>query len=145
MTTAIAETVSDQVVCFPGTWNLFCELLENQGDNAGLRISFDGEIIQIMSPNSPHDAYADFIPRLIYEVCREWGVRLASAGTTTRNWQAKYPDDTWIPKLGYAMLRDYEKIDSDIIADDSHLAGAHAVSLAAWLEVTYPKGQFAPK
>jgi Uma2 family endonuclease len=101
MTTAIAETVSDQVVCFPGTWNLYCELLENQGDSAGLRISFDGEVVQIMSPNYPHDAYAEFISRLIYEVCREWGVRMASAGTTTLKGA---PDGGDQPDKSYRLL-----------------------------------------
>jgi Uma2 family endonuclease len=77
------ETVPDQVVCFPGTWQLFRDLLENQGDESGAKIAFDGELIEIMSPNYPHDHYARFIARLIYEVNREWGVRISSAGATT--------------------------------------------------------------
>ena len=82
-TIAANLAVPDQVVCFPGTWQLYCDLLDNQGDDHNIRISFDGELIEVMSPNFPHAEYAKFIARLIYEVCREWGIRLSSAGTTT--------------------------------------------------------------
>jgi hypothetical protein len=71
--------------------------------------------------------------------------KLMLAENALRDWQAKYPDDNWIPKLGYAMLKDYEKVDTAIVADDSHLASVHAVDLAAWLDITYPNSEFAPR
>ncbi len=43
------------------------------------------------------------------------------------------------------MLKDYEKIDSAIIAADAHIASIHAIDLADWLEVAYPSSEFAPK
>lgn len=62
-----------------------------------------------------------------------------------RDWQAKYPDDAWVPKFGYAMLKDYETIDSDMAADESHAASIHAIDLAVWLSAQYPDSEFAPK
>ena len=49
--------------------------------------------------------------------------KLILAEDALRDWQAKYPDDTWVPKFGYAMLKDYETIDSVMIADESHEIG----------------------
>lgn len=71
--------------------------------------------------------------------------KLTLAEDALRDWQAKYPDDAWIPKFGYAMLKDYEKLDSAIIADDSHVASIHAVDLANWLQAAYPDSEYAPK
>jgi hypothetical protein len=71
--------------------------------------------------------------------------KLVLAEDALRDWQAKYPDDAWIPRLGYAMLKGYEKVDSVIIADDSNVASVHAIDLAVWLDVTYPNSEFAPR
>jgi hypothetical protein len=71
--------------------------------------------------------------------------KLVLAEDALRDWQGKYPDDDWIPKLGYALLKDYEKVDAAIVADDEHVASSHAIDLATWLEATYPNSEFAPK
>jgi hypothetical protein len=71
--------------------------------------------------------------------------KLILAEDALRDWQAKYPDDTWIPKFGYAMLKDYETIDSDMLADESHAASIHGIDLANWLGALYPDSEFAPK
>jgi hypothetical protein len=71
--------------------------------------------------------------------------KLILAEDSLRDWQAKYPDDTWVPKFGYAMLKDYETIDSDMVADESHAASIHAIDLANWLGALYPDSEFAPK
>jgi hypothetical protein len=71
--------------------------------------------------------------------------KLIFAEDALRDWQAKYPDDTWIPKLGYAMVHDFEKIDSVIVADDSNVAGTHAIDLQTWLDQAYPNSVYAPK
>jgi len=71
--------------------------------------------------------------------------KLVLAEDALRDWESKFPDDSWIPRFGYAMLKDYEKIDSVIVADDSHVAGDHAIDLANWLDATYPNSEFAPK
>jgi len=71
--------------------------------------------------------------------------KLILAEDALRDWQAKYPDDVWVPKFGYAMLKDYETIDSTMIADESHAASIHAIDLANWLGAQYPDNEFAPK
>lgn len=71
--------------------------------------------------------------------------KLIVAEDALRDWQAKYPDDAWIPKLGYAMLKDFEKLDATILTEDFHDASVHAIDLAGWLEATFPNSEFAPK
>lgn len=89
--------------------------------------------IDARADNASEDVAATFCHKLIL------------AEDALRDWQAKYPDDTWVPKFGYAMLKDYETIDSDMIADQSHAAGIHAIDLANWLGALYPQSDFAPK
>ena len=71
--------------------------------------------------------------------------KLVLAEEALRDWHAKYPDDVWIPRLGYAMLKDYEKIDAVIPSEEFHDAGVHAIDLSTWLDVTFPNSVFAPK
>jgi cyanate lyase len=62
-----------------------------------------------------------------------------------RDWQAKYPDDPWIPKFGYALVKVYEKIDAALHKESSNDASVHAIDLAGWLDRSYPDSEFAPK
>ncbi len=62
-----------------------------------------------------------------------------------RDWQAKYPDDPWIPRFGYAMVKVYEKIDAELLEESPNDASVHAIDLAGWLDHSYPKSEFAPK
>ena len=71
--------------------------------------------------------------------------KLILAEDALRDWQAKYPDDSWVPKFGYAMVKDYEKIDADMVSDDSHVASVHAIDLEGWLDNAYPNSEFAAK
>jgi hypothetical protein len=89
--------------------------------------------IDARADNAAEDVAAGFCHKLIL------------AEDALRDWQAKYPDDTWVPKFGYAMLKDYETIDSDMVADESHAASIHAIDLANWLGARYPESEFAPK
>lgn len=79
------------------------------------------------------------------EAARNLCHKLVLAEDALRDWQAKYPDDGWIPKLGYALLRDYEKVDANILAADDTVATVHAIDLATWLDATYPNSDFAPQ
>jgi hypothetical protein len=79
------------------------------------------------------------------EVAANFCHKLILAEDALHDWQAKYPDGAWVPKFGYAMLKDYETIDSDMIADESHAASIHAIDLANWLGALYPDSEFAPK
>jgi hypothetical protein len=89
--------------------------------------------VDARSENASEDAAAG--------MCR----KLILAEEALRDWQTKYPDDTWIPKFGYAMMKDYEKIDSVIVSDELHPAGVHAIDLSIWLDKAYPNSEFAPQ
>ena len=49
-----------------------------------------------------------------------------------RDWQKKYPQDTWIPPAIFSLERLYAKVDNDE-------ARAHAKAAMAWLVHDYPK------
>jgi hypothetical protein len=89
--------------------------------------------IDARADNATEDTAANFCHKLVL------------AEDALRDWQAKYPDDVWVPKFGYAMLKDYETIDSDMIADESHAASIRAIDLSNWLGTLYPNSEFAPK
>ena len=48
-----------------------------------------------------------------------------------RDWEHKYPQDTWIPAALFSLERLYAKVDSD-------QARAHAQFVMAWLVHDYP-------
>lgn len=71
--------------------------------------------------------------------------RLIVAEGALRDWQAKYPDDTWLPEYGFAMVRDYDKLDAALPYDEPHIASIHVIDLWNWLDAIYPNSRFAPK
>jgi hypothetical protein len=89
--------------------------------------------IDARADNAAEDVAANFCHKLIL------------AEDALRDWKAKYPDDPWVPKFGHAMLKDYETIDSDLMAAESHAASIHAIDLANWLGSFYPDSEFARK
>jgi hypothetical protein len=101
-----------------------------------IKISILGVRNIIAETDARADNAADDVAQML---CR----KLILAEDALRDWQAKYPDDNWVPKFGYAMLRVYEKIDSDISTDSP--AGVHVVDLANWLDRAYPNSRFAPR
>jgi len=60
-----------------------------------------------------------------------------------RDWQAKYPDDTWLPRFGYATLVDFKTLNGDMPDATNNDAAVHAVDLATWLEALYPNNAYA--
>jgi hypothetical protein len=79
------------------------------------------------------------------DAARRWCHRLTLAEDALRDWYAKYPDDTWIPELGYAMLVDYRKLGAALFFDDeANVATLHAIDLESWLSSTYPLHAPAP-
>jgi cyanate lyase len=79
------------------------------------------------------------------DVARDLCHKLMLTEDALRDWQAKYPDDPWIPRFGYAMVRVYEKIDAALREESSNDASVHAIDLAGWLDRSYPNSVFAPK
>jgi hypothetical protein len=56
---------------------------------------------------------------------------VALVEASIRDWEARYPGDTWLPKMVLALHRVYAKI-------PDRGAALHAVDIAAWLLAKYP-------
>jgi hypothetical protein len=78
------------------------------------------------------------------DAARRWCHRLILAEDALRDWSTKYPDDTWIPKLGYAMLAEYRKLGTALLDDDANVATVHAIDLETWLTAAYPQPSTPP-
>jgi hypothetical protein len=69
-----------------------------------------------------------------HDLCR----KLVLVEGSLRDWQAKYPDDTWLLPFGNAMLSDYAILYAALGRDDTSDARIHRDDLTAWLQALYP-------
>lgn len=69
-----------------------------------------------------------------HDLCR----KLVLVEGSLRDWQAKYPDDTWLLPFGNAMLSDYATLYAVLGRDETSDAHIYQVDLAAWLQALYP-------
>jgi Uma2 family endonuclease len=89
--TRTRHLVPEDRVCFRGTWELF-ELLERTLAEQHVRVAFDGERIELMSPSQDHDDLRLQAALVVRAVCGGLGVALRGCGSTTR----KQPPDRGI-------------------------------------------------
>lgn len=59
-----------------------------------------------------------------------------------RDWQAKYPGDTWLLQYGYGLVEDYAKLDTELPNESPRTAAIHGIDLGNWLDATYPGNQY---
>ena len=84
MTIAAQPTFTeDQVVHLKVPWDVYKTLVETLGDDSHLRLTYDGELLEIMSPGTPHDFLASLIGDMIASVRDEWQVEITSYRTAT--------------------------------------------------------------
>lgn len=77
------EFSPDQVVRLKVSWSAYETLVESLGDQRQARLTYDGEILEIMSPGSKHEFLADAVSQMLAIVIIEWQVPLAGYGSTT--------------------------------------------------------------
>jgi Uma2 family endonuclease len=73
----------DQVVHLKVSWSAYEALVESLGDNSHVRLTYDGEILEIMSPGSRHDFLASLLGDMLASVRLEWRIELTSYRSTT--------------------------------------------------------------
>ena len=84
MTIAAQPTFTeDQVVHLKVPWDVYETLVETLGDDSHIRLAYDGELLEIMSPGTPHDFLASLIGDMIASVRDEWQVEITSYRTAT--------------------------------------------------------------
>jgi Uma2 family endonuclease len=82
------ETVSqlpeDTVVIWHNvTWDEYEALLEQVGEDSGLRLSFDSGVLQAMTLSPEHEKYVRFIERLVSTLSLRLRIRTLSFGSAT--------------------------------------------------------------
>lgn len=92
MTTAVLTNYSEIVSQLPAgseiylreqTWADYEDITESVGEASGLRISFDGENVKIMTLSTKHEKYVRLIERLIDNVSMRKRIKVLSFGSAT--------------------------------------------------------------
>jgi Uma2 family endonuclease len=92
MTTAAATNYYEIVSRLPAgselvlrgqTWEDYENVLEDVGEPGGLRISYDGENIQIMTLSTKHEKYVRFVEMLITVLSMKTRTKILSFGSAT--------------------------------------------------------------
>ena len=65
------------------SWEEYEALLSQLSDRPGVRVSYDAETMEIMSPLPEHEEYKDFILRLAQAISDESGITLETRGSAT--------------------------------------------------------------
>ena len=81
---AIEHLPDDAMLVIPGSsWEEYERLLTELSDRPGLRVTYDGGRLEIMSPSPEHDEYARFIDALVRVFVEEIGLVLQAYGSAT--------------------------------------------------------------
>jgi len=73
----------DQIVHLKVPWNVYETLVETLGDDSHLRLTYDGETLEIMSPGKAHDFLSSIIGQMILAIRDEWLIEIMSFQTAT--------------------------------------------------------------
>ncbi|HKS41389.1 MAG TPA: Uma2 family endonuclease [Blastocatellia bacterium] len=65
------------------TWNEYEQLLEEMAEHPGMRASYDGGRVEIMSPTTEHEEYKDFIYSMVRDLSKELKIKLETRGSAT--------------------------------------------------------------
>ncbi|HEV7298983.1 MAG TPA: Uma2 family endonuclease [Tepidisphaeraceae bacterium] len=73
---------ADHIVFRDRTWDFYESVLRDY-DEAPTRVNFDGSTLEIMTLSIEHEAFKEFIGRMIGEIAMEFQVAMRSRGSTT--------------------------------------------------------------
>jgi Uma2 family endonuclease len=85
MTTALQKTTTqfDQVVRLKVSWTIYETLVESLDDDSHVRLTYDGEMLEIRSPGTPHEILARLVATMLDAVSTEWALDITDLGTAT--------------------------------------------------------------
>lgn len=115
-TTAIETTLAlDQVVRLKVSWALYESLVQALGDDSHVRLTYDGEILEIMSPGTPHEILVRLVATMLDAVSTEWQLDITDLGSATFKAQPRGFEADGTYYLDAAQrIRDVDKIDLTI-------------------------------
>jgi len=83
-TTALqSRTQLDEVVHLKVSWSPYEALVESLGDDSHVRLTYDGAVLEIMSPGTPHEILARLVATMLDAVSTEWALDITDVGTAT--------------------------------------------------------------
>lgn len=81
---AVDHLPEGAILVFPHvTWEEYEHLLQDLDDRPGVRVSYDEGRLEIMSPSAEHEAYKEFILRLVHVLSEVRGITLETRGSAT--------------------------------------------------------------
>jgi Uma2 family endonuclease len=100
--TRTRELVPESRISFHASWEVYETLLEAIGDRQRVRLAFDGERIELMSPSHDHDELRMRVAWIVPAIAGGLGVGIKGCGSTTRKQpplRAVEPDDSYYVTL----------------------------------------------
>ncbi len=128
---AIAHLPSGGALRFDDVpWEEYEALLEELGDDGGVRIFYDRGRMEIMSPSTPHEVAKTIINRLVNALADELDIDVESCGSTTYRlqWKSKgaEPDDSFFIQNAAAIIGRHEQYNlehdppPDLVVETEH-------------------------
>jgi Uma2 family endonuclease len=115
--TIAAQSASglDQVVRLNVSWSIYTTLVDGLGEDNHARLTYDGEMLEIVSPGSKHEIVANLVSDLIAVAILEWSVDLTNFGSTPfRSEPRGFEADKAYYVDAVHRIRDLERIDLTI-------------------------------
>jgi Uma2 family endonuclease len=109
-------TKNDRVVLYNVSWQTYTTLRRNLGDSP-IRLTYDGNNLEIMSPSRGHELPSRYLGRMIAMMAVELGIEIATGGSTTFQRadleRGLEPDECfWIANV--AVVREKDEIDLSV-------------------------------
>jgi Uma2 family endonuclease len=80
---AIVISPHAEVTLLQVGWPVYEALLAEHADSSSPRMTYDGNILEIVSPSQPHEIYVRLLDRLVFDVGRIWDIDIVGTGSTT--------------------------------------------------------------
>jgi Uma2 family endonuclease len=73
----------ERVICLRMRFAAYEALLKELGDNAGARMAYNGEALELMSPSADHERYNRLLEGMMQLLSLEWQIDIESTGSVT--------------------------------------------------------------
>lgn len=83
MAIATEPGLQEQVVLLKVSWETYEAIVADAGDESHVRLAYDGETLELMSPANDHEAYASLLDALLTAVMLEWDLNLYCTRSAT--------------------------------------------------------------
>jgi len=102
----------DQIIHLKVSWAIYEALLAALGDQNHVRLNYDGETLEIMSPGTMHEFLANLVSEMLTILSLEWRIFLVNLGSATIKTEPKgFEADKTYYVNAKSRVRDLRSID----------------------------------